>query len=187
MIYETILHRGQRLFFSQLPMSENDLANEIVMQVFHWCHPKVCGDFSCRGPSTWEVYMRQGSNPYSLAHSGGPSAEALDFLRTSSPPKKYRTWCFFWGVEDGDSVVENHQVEVPWSMLMFFNDCLGGWSQLLLPVSTDMWRKLRFSSTRSKACRQVRPMASWWESQICLAAQVIAWTIPSYGKCLGNG
>ena len=35
--------------------------------------------------------MRQGSNPYSLAHSGGPSAEALDFYRTSPPQKKYRT------------------------------------------------------------------------------------------------
>lgn len=83
-------------FFFPATMSENDLANEIVMQVFHWCHPKVCGDFSCRGPSTWEVYMRQGSNPYSLAHSGGPSAEALDFLRTS-PPKKNANMMFFFG------------------------------------------------------------------------------------------
>ena len=96
MIYKTIwLHRGQRRFFPAT-MSENDLANEIVMQVFHWCHPNS-RDFSCRGPSTWEVYMRQGSNPYSLAHSGGPSAEALDFFRTSPPPKKISNMMFFFG------------------------------------------------------------------------------------------
>ena len=57
--------------------------------------------------------MRQGSNPYSLAHSGGPSAEALDFFRTSPPQKKHAHDVFFLGGEDGDSVVGNYQVEVP--------------------------------------------------------------------------
>lgn len=127
MIYETILHRGQRRFF-QLPWVKNDLANEIVMQVFHWCHPKVCGDFSCRGPSTWEVYMRQGSNPYSLAHSGGPSAEALDFFRTSSPPKKSTHMMFFFG---GERWWFSSWKLSSWglgSMLMcFFIDLLVGW------------------------------------------------------------
>lgn len=83
--------------FFPATMSENDIANAIVMH---------SGDFSCRGPSTWEVYMRQGSNPYSLAHSGGPSAEALDFLRTS-PPKKNANMIRFFGGEDGDSLVVN--------------------------------------------------------------------------------
>ena len=38
--------------------------------------------------------MRQGSNPYSLAHSGGPSVEALDFFGL---PKKPSQNMFFFG------------------------------------------------------------------------------------------
>ena len=41
--------------------------------------------------------MRQGSNPYSLAHSGGPSVEALDFFRTPQKTIPKNADFVFWG------------------------------------------------------------------------------------------
>ena len=41
--------------------------------------PFFCEDMA----ALWQVYMRQGSNPYSLAHDAGPSAGASEIWKTT--------------------------------------------------------------------------------------------------------
>ena len=71
--------------------------------------------------------MRQGSNPYSLAHSGGPSVEALDFFGL---PKNHTKKCrFCFGGEDGDSVCRWKSSTLG-SMCIFLRFFFWGSSQL---------------------------------------------------------